>query len=192
MNPTEIAENASAPPILVRGVSEPRLEVHKFRPGAVVGASFLALVLQAFVPTHLWKGELVGALIDLPLLVTLYFGLSRRNPSRGLLLGMVIGMAQDGLSGANPIGLFGIAKTLVGYLASTIGARLDVEHPVSRMVLAFAFFHLQNLVCVFTRRWLLAQAVPMMSVLLLVASLVAALLAWPLFALLDKLRQDED
>jgi len=192
VNPTEIAENASAPPILVRGVSEPRLEVHKFRPGAVVGASFLALVLQAFVPTHLWKGELVGALIDLPLLVTLYFGLSRRNPSRGLLLGMVIGMAQDGLSGANPIGLFGIAKTLVGYLASTIGARLDVEHPVSRMVLAFAFFHLQNLVCVFTRRWLLAQAVPMMSVLLLVASLVAALLAWPLFALLDKLRQDED
>jgi len=187
-----MAENASAPPILIRGVSEPRLEVHKFRPGAVVGASFLALVLQAFVPTHVWKGDLVGDLIELPLLVTLYFGLSRRNPSRGLLLGMVIGMAQDGLSGANPIGLFGIAKTLVGYLASTIGARLDVEHPVSRMVLAFTFFHLQNLVCVFTRRWLLAQAAPFMSVRLLVASLVAALVAWPLFALLDKLRQDED
>ena len=187
-----MAENASAPPILIRGVSEPRLEVHKFRPGAVVGASFLALVLQAFVPTHVWKGDLVGDLIELPLLVTLYFGLSRRNPSRGLLLGMVIGMAQDGLSGANPIGLFGIAKTLVGYLASTIGARLDVEHPVSRMVLAFTFFHLQNLVCVFTRRWLLAQAAPIMSVRLLVASLVAALVAWPLFALLDKLRQDED
>jgi len=192
VNPTEMAENASAPPILIRGVSEPRLEVHKFRPGAVVGASFLALVLQAFVPTHVWKGDLVGDLIELPLLVTLYFGLSRRNPSRGLLLGMVIGMAQDGLSGANPIGLFGIAKTLVGYLASTIGARLDVEHPVSRMVLAFTFFHLQNLVCVFTRRWLLAQAAPIMSVRLLVASLVAALVAWPLFALLDKLRQDED
>lgn len=192
MNPVEIAENASAPPIPVRGISEPRLEVHKFRSGAVVGASFLALVLQAFVPTHVWKGDLVGDLIELPLLVTLYFGLSRRNPSRGLLLGMVIGMAQDGLSGTNPIGLFGIAKTLVGYLASTIGARLDVEHPVSRMVLAFAFFHLHNLVCVFTRRWLLAQAAPLMTVRLLVASLVAALLAWPLFALLDKLRQDED
>jgi len=192
VNPTEIAENVSAPPIPVRGVREPRLEVHKFRTGAVVSASFLALLLQAFVPAHVWKGELVGDLIELPLLVTLYFGLSRRNPSRGLLLGMVIGMAQDGLSGANPIGLFGIAKTLVGYLASTIGARLDVEHPVSRMVLAFAFFHLHNLVCVFTRRWLLAQAVPLMSVRVLVASLVAALLAWPLFALLDKLRQDED
>jgi len=192
VNPTEIAENASAPPLLIRGVSEPRLEVHKFRTGAVVGASFLALVLQAFVPTHLWKGHIVGDLLELPLLVTLYFGLSRRNPSRGLLLGMVIGMAQDGLSGANPIGLFGIAKTLVGYLASTIGARLDVEHPVSRMVLGFAFFHLHNMVYVFTRRWLLAQATPMMSVQVFVASLVAALLAWPLFALLDKLRVDED
>ena len=192
MNPSEIAENASAPPILIRGVSEPRLEVHKFRTGAVVGASFLALVLQAFVPAHVWKGNIVGDLIELPLLVTLYFGLSRRNPSRGLLLGMVIGMAQDGLTGANLIGLFGIAKTIVGYLASTIGARLDVEHPVSRMVLAFAFFHLHNLVYVFTRRWLLAQAAPLMTVRILVASLVAALLAWPLFALLDKLRKDEN
>ena len=191
MNPTEIAENASAPPLLIRGVSEPRLEVHKFRTGAVVGASFLALVLQAFVPAHVWKGDVVADLLELPLLVTLYFGLSRRNPSRGLLLGMVIGMAQDGLSGA-PIGLFGIAKTLVGYLASTIGARLDVEHPVSRMVLAFAFFHLHHLVYVFTRRWLLAQVAPLMSVRVLVASLVAGLLAWPLFALLDKLRKDEN
>jgi len=186
-----MAENASAPPILIRGVSEPRLEVHKFRAGAVVGASFFALVLQAFVPAHVWKGDVLADLLELPLLVTLYFGLSRRNPARGLLLGMVIGMAQDGLNGA-PVGLFGIAKTLVGYLASTIGARLDVEHPVSRMVLAFAFFHLHHLVYVFTRRWLLAQAAPLMSVRVLVASLVAALVAWPLFALLDKLRKDEN
>jgi rod shape-determining protein MreD len=192
VNPTEIAENASAPPLVIRGVTEPRLEVHKFRPGAVVGASLLALVLQAFVPAKVWKGDVLADLMDLPLIVTLYFGLSRRNPSRGLLLGMVIGMAQDGLSGANPIGLFGIAKTLVGYLASTIGGRLDVEHPVSRMVLAFAFYHLHHLVYVFCRRWLLAQTMPLMSVHVLVASMMAALLAWPLFSLLDKLRQDED
>jgi rod shape-determining protein MreD len=192
VNPTEIAENASAPPLMLRGVNEPHLEVHKFRTGAVIGASTLALVLQAFVPAKVWKGDVLADLLDLPLLVTLYFGLSRRNPSRGLLLGMVVGMAQDGLSGANPIGLFGIAKTLVGYLASTIGARLDVEHPVSRMVLAFLFFHLHNLTVVFSRRWLLAQPVPLITVRVMVASLVAALLAWPLFALLDKLRQDED
>ena len=195
MNPAEIAENASAPPLMIRGVVEPRLEVHKFRSGAVVGSCFLALVLQAFIPAKVWKGELVGDLLELPLLVTLYFGLSRRNPARGLLLGMVVGMAQDalcGASGANPIGLFGIALTLVGYLASTIGARLDVEHPASRIVLAFAFFHFHRLCYVLTSRWLLALAVPLLNGKLLAASVVTALLAWPLFALLDKLRQDED
>jgi rod shape-determining protein MreD len=195
VNPAEIAENASAPPLMIRGAVEPRLEVHKFHSGAVVGSCFVALVLQAFVPAKVWKGELVGDLLELPLLVTLYFGLSRRNPARGLLLGMVVGMLQDGLcgaNGANPIGLFGIAKTLVGYLASTIGARLDVEHPASRVVLAFIFFHFHRLVYVLTNKWLLAQSIPWMNGKLLAASLVTALLAWPLFALLDKLRQDED
>ena len=60
--------------------------------------------------------------------MTIYFALSRRNPSSGLLLGMVIGLLQDSLS-RTPIGLYGIAKTLVGYLSSSIGARIDVEHP---------------------------------------------------------------
>ena len=60
--------------------------------------------------------------------MTIYFALSRRNPSGGLLLGMVIGLAQDSLS-HTPIGLYGIAKTLVGFVASSLGSRIDVEHP---------------------------------------------------------------
>jgi len=78
---------------------------------------------------------------DLPLLVTIYFGLSRRNPSTGLLLGMVIGLLQDSLSGPTVPGwgLYGIAKTIIGYLASSIGARLDTEHPAARFALTFAF-----------------------------------------------------
>jgi len=68
------------------------------------------------------------ATVDLPLLLTVYFGLSRRNPSTGLLLGMVIGLLQDSLS-KTPLGLFGIAKTLIGFVASSIGGKLDTEHP---------------------------------------------------------------
>jgi rod shape-determining protein MreD len=191
MNPADFADSAPAATVMLRGVREPRLEVHKFRSGAVVGSCFVALALQAFLPAHLWKGELVGDMLELPLLVTLYFGLSRRNPSRGLLLGMVIGLAQDGLSG-NPVGLFGIAKTLCGYVASTIGVRLDVEHPVTRMILAFAFFHFHRAVYALTGRWLLAQPIPLMNARLLLASLVTGLLAWPLFALLDRLRTEEN
>ena len=79
--------------------------------------------------------------LDLPLLITIYFGLSRRNPSTGLLLGTTIGLLQDSLSGPTvPLGLYGIAMTVVGYLASSIGARLDTEHPVARFALMAGFF----------------------------------------------------
>ena len=67
-----------------------------------------------------------------------------------------------------------------------------MEHPASRIVLTFAFFHFHRLCYVLTSRWLLAMAVPLLNGKLLAASVVTALLAWPLFALLDKLRQDED
>src|SRR5689334_8383885 len=118
-------------------MGESHIEVHKFRTGAILIATLLALVFQAWFPLHFAR----MALLDLPLLVTIYFGLSRRNPSTGLLLGMAIGLLQDSLSGPNvPLGLFGIAKTIIGYLASSIGARLDTEHPAARFALTFAFF----------------------------------------------------
>ena len=106
-------------------MGESHIEVHKFRTGAILIATLLALVIQAWFPLHFAR----MALLDLPLLVTIYFGLSRRNPSTGLLLGTAIGLLQDSLSGPTvPLGLFGIAKTVIGYLASSIGARLDTEH----------------------------------------------------------------
>src|SRR6201984_1797627 len=89
-------------------LAESHIEVHKFRSGAIVLSGFLALVLQAFVPVYIPK----FAVLDLPLLIVIYFGLSRRNPSTGLLLGMVMGLLQDSLSGPTvPMGLYGIAKT---------------------------------------------------------------------------------
>ena len=74
---------------------ESHIEVHKFYPGAVVLMAAAALVFQATAPVYFPRLNI----LDLPLLVTIYFGLSRRNPSTGLLLGMVIGLAQDALSG---------------------------------------------------------------------------------------------
>ena len=117
--------------------SEPNVEVHKFYSGTIVGTVLLALVFQAFLHKYGRWSEL----IDLPLLVTIYFGVSRRNPVSGLFLGGAIGILQDALSHDNPIGMYGIAKTLVGYLASSVGARIDTEHPLSRFGLIFLFFH---------------------------------------------------
>src|SRR4030081_1522310 len=163
---------------------ESHIEVHKFRGGAIVGATLLALMFQAFVPVYFAK----AAMIDLPLLVTIYFGLSRRNPSTGLLLGLAIGLAQDSLSGPTvPLGLYGIAKTLIGYLASSIGARLDTEHPAARFALSAIFFVAHQGLISLTRRILLAQPEPWFNMHLLAGALVNALVAVFLFLLLDRL-----
>src|SRR5271155_3322529 len=152
---------------------ELHIEVHKFRAGAIVLATAFALVLQAFVPIYFAK----AAILDLPLLITIYFGLSRRNPSTGLLLGMAIGILQDSLSGPTvPLGLYGIAKTVIGYLASSIGSKLDTEHPIARFSLIMGFFVLHQAIIVLTRRVLLAQPEPWFNLHLLLAAAVNAVL----------------
>src|SRR5271155_5153179 len=165
---------------------ELHIEVHKFRAGAIVLATAFALVLQAFVPIYFAK----AAILDLPLLITIYFGLSRRNPSTGLLLGMGIGLVQDSLSGPTvPIGLYGIAKTIIGFLASSVGARLDTEHPAARFALTIVFFGLHQGILVVERRILLAQPEVWFTVQLAIAALINAVVGVFLFAVLDRLRK---
>ena len=166
---------------------ESHIEVHKFFPGAVVISMVIALVFQAIAPVYISKIEI----LDLPLLVTIYFGLSRRNPSTGLLLGMVIGLLQDSLSGPTvPLGFYGIAKTVVGYLASSIGARLDTEHPAARFALIAGFFVTQQAIIMLIRRLLLAQPEAWFNLHLAIAALVNAFVGVFLFALLDRLRRN--
>src|SRR6201993_4467312 len=143
------------------------IEVHKYYSGAIVAVVILALALEALLPVYFRA----AAILELPLLVTIYFGLSRRNPSTGLLLGMVIGLLQDSLSGPTvPLGLYGIAKTVIGYLASSIGARLDTEHPAARFALTAAFFIVHQGLIMVTRRMLLAQPEPWFTMHLFVSA----------------------
>jgi rod shape-determining protein MreD len=167
-------------------LAETHIEVHKFRSGAIVGSTVLALMLQAFVPVYIPK----FAVLDLPLLIVIYFGLSRRNPSTGLLLGMVVGLLQDSLSGpVVPLGLYGIAKTIIGYLASSIGARLDTEHPAARFATTMIFFVVHQGFVTLTRRVLLAEPEPWFTLRLLIAAALNAVVAVLVFALLDRLRK---
>src|SRR5712675_334419 len=168
----------------IRG--ESHIEVHKFRAGAIIIATLLALVIQASFPIHFAR----AAVLDFPLMVTIYFGLSRRNPSTGLLLGMFIGLLQDSLSGPTvPLGLYGIAKTIIGYLASSIGARLDTEHPAARFAMTMIFFVVHQGFITLTRRLLLAEPSPWFTLQLFIAAAVNAVVAVLVFALLDRLRK---
>jgi rod shape-determining protein MreD len=162
---------------------ETHIEVHKFFPGAILVLTVASLVFQASAPVYFPK---LG-MLDVPLLVTIYFGLSRRNPSTGLFLGMVIGLAQDALSGPTvPLGFYGIAKTIIGYLASSIGARLDTEHPAA---LIFGFFIVHQATLVLIRRLLLAQPEAWFNAHLAIAGGVNALLGTLLFLAFDRLRR---
>ena len=165
--------------------AESNIEVHKYYGGTVILTAFLALVIQAFLHKYGRWSEL----IDLPLLVTIYFGVSRRNPVTGLFLGAAIGITQDALSHDNPIGLYGISNTIVGYLASTVGARIDTQHPASRFALVFLFFHLHQAVFATIERVLLNHPAPFLTWGLLRNSLVSAAFSVFLFAFLDRLRK---
>ncbi len=168
-------------------IAETHIEVHQFRGGAIVATTIVALLLQTSLPVYFPK----FSIIDLPLLITIYFGLSRRNPSTGLLLGMAIGLLQDSLSGPTvPLGLYGIAKTIVGYLASSIGARLDTEHPAARFALTILFFGLHQGLIVVTRRLLLAQPEAWFTMRMGIAAVVNAVVGVLLFMLLDRLRKN--
>src|SRR5260221_14555901 len=120
-------------------IGESHIEVHKFLGGTILLSVIIAVIAQSFLPVYISK----AGILDLPLLITIYFGLSRRNPSTGLLLGTFVGLLQDSLS-KTPIGLFGIAKTVIGYLDSSIGGPLYTEHPLARFARTAAFFALHQ------------------------------------------------
>ena len=121
------------------GVSREGIEVHRFNPVAVVFTCILAVLLQASIPLRFSFFKM----FDLPLLVVIFFSVARRNPMFGTVLGCVMGIAQDGLT-MLPIGLFGIAKSVVGYAASSVGVRIDVENPGSRLLMTFGFYLLHR------------------------------------------------
>lgn len=163
---------------------ETHIEVYKFRGGSILFVTMFALLVQAFLPVYFPK----ISILDLPLLITIYFGLSRRNPSTGLLLGCAVGCLQD-LLGKTPLGFYGIAKTLIGFAASSIGGKLDTEHPAARFALTAVFFALHQGIIVLIQRLLLAHAEPWFTVRLAIAALVNSAVGVVLYFVLDRLRK---
>ncbi|HEV2388282.1 MAG TPA: rod shape-determining protein MreD [Candidatus Acidoferrales bacterium] len=164
--------------------NESFVQVNKYHAGSTAGTAAAALFLQGFLPKYIPHAEV----LELPLLVTVYFGLSRRSPGPGLLLGMVIGLLQDAVSHL-PLGIYGMAQTVVGYGASWIGFRLDVEHPLSRFGLTFLFYDLERGILALIRRYLLAQPGPYINRYWLAGSVATAALAVLIYPQMDRLRK---
>lgn len=149
-------------------------------------APVLALGLQSIVSLHFPLFDVV----DLPLLVTIYFAISWRNPITATLAGAIIGIAQDALT-HNPLGVFGIGKSVVGYLAASLGVRIDTENHGTRLLVVCASTLLHGGIIWLLQHRMLAQPVEWQWLREVIRAVVNALVGVVLFALLDKTKQRE-
>jgi rod shape-determining protein MreD len=159
-------------------------QVSRFRTWVILVVPLAAILFQVYVPLFF---QFFGFL-EMPLLVVIYFALMRRSQISGLMVGAVVGLAQDSLS-KNPLGMFGIAKTLVGYFAASVGVRLDVDHLFLRLLLTFFFYVFHQSFYWVMQRALLGQQPPFELQKWLVLALLNAVVGVSLFHFLDKLRE---
>jgi rod shape-determining protein MreD len=161
-------------------------DVHAYPVYVYILAPFLAVLLQGFLPHYFPR----ITVINLPLIVTVYFAMQRRSPIAGTLTGTLIGLAQDALT-SRPIGINGIANAIIGYLAASLGLRIDVDNHGLRLVLNFVSSLLHSFLTVVILRRLLQFEYHWNWVHELVTALVTSILAVILFAALDRTRLRE-
>jgi rod shape-determining protein MreD len=125
------------------------------------------------------------------LVVTLFFAVSRRSPIAGTITGGTIGLLQDVLT-SQPIGVNGMAKSVIGYAAASLGSRIDVENTATRALLTFGFSLLQSaLLYLIERRLLGIRGFHLMWLHELLRAVVNTVVAIPVFLLLDRAKHQE-
>ena len=162
------------------------MEEHRFHPLVLILVPLLAIFFQAYLPLRFPS---VGFL-NVPVLIVIYFAVSRRSPIGGTLLGLIIGIIQDALTHL-PLGINGIIDCILGYLAASIGLRIDVDNPGTRLIMNFTFILLASTLHLLILRRLIGIHEQWYGLHDLVRALVNALVGVVLFALLDRLRQRE-
>jgi rod shape-determining protein MreD len=159
------------------------LEIHRYPLLVYALVPLTALLLQAWLPLAMGR----FAWFDLPIVVTIYFALARRSPIQGTLLGAAIGLFEDALT-SHTIGVNGIAKTTVGFLAASTGTRIDVENHAIRVVLNFGLSLLSSAVYFVVYRGMLGLELNWNWLTQLFIAIGNALIALVLYPLLDRLQ----
>ena len=162
--------------------SRSEFEQYSFNVFVTILVPFALILIQAYLPI-IFPRLLI---LDLPLIAVIFFAVGRRNPILGALTGASIGLVQDMLTG-QPIGIYGIAKTIVGYIASSIGLQVDVENITTRILMNFGFSILQSGLLFLIQHYLLGRVNYKISWLHeLYRALFNTLVAIPLFLVLDR------
>jgi rod shape-determining protein MreD len=161
----------------------------RFQVAGLVVLTLIAVIskfyLPRLIPSAVW--------LEVPLLLTIYFGLMRPDPVPALLFGAFVGIAEDSLSPANlPIGMYGITKTLVGYFAASVSQRFNVGNSLIRLVLCFFFYCFHAFFYWIMRRALLQQLVPFDTQLTLLHGAFNIAAALPLYLILDRMKLSDE
>jgi len=166
--------------------SRRELDEHTFHPAVAVLVPVGFIILQALLPRPFPK----LAILDLPLIATIFFAVGRRSPIAGTLTGAAIGLLQDALTNQY-IGINGITKALIGYIAASIGFKVDVESITTRILMIFAFCLAQSGLLYLIQDHLLGQNIQMLWLHELLRAVVNTVVAIPIFYLLDRTKSDE-
>lgn len=165
--------------------SERESRISHFRIWVLIAIPLLAILFQLYIPLLLP----FLAFLDVPLLVTIYFAMMRRSQVGGMFTGMILGLAQDSLS-KDPLGMFGICRTLVGYFSASIALKIDVEHPLIRLLITFAFYQFDQFML-----WVLERALLQLNVIFdwrqaLIIGFLNGVVGVAIFHFLDRLKSD--
>lgn len=166
--------------------SREQIAVYDFSWPALIFIPLVALLIQIFIPVRVRYFPI----IDLPFMVTIFFAVARRNPVSGCLTGCVIGLMQDLFAGPNhPLGMYGIALTIIGYLASSLGVKIDTENPGSRFLITYVFFVLHQGIYYGVAHGLLRQTQQWGWSHVAISALANAGIALFVFAFLDRFKE---
>lgn len=160
------------------------VEVFRVHPLVLVGAVFVSVLIQTFLPLRLP----VARYFDFPLIATLYFALLRRNKTFAIGLGTLVGMLQDAF-GSGLIGIHGMAKAFVAYLAASAGVKFEMDRLLARFLLLTVLVPAHALFLAGLRRLLFESPPPFGPLDLATGLLVNGGLGLLLFPLLDRLRR---
>jgi rod shape-determining protein MreD len=170
--------------VAITYTSGEQVEVYRFSLPATILIPLTAVFLQAWLPLRFP----ILKIFDLPLLVTIGFATARRSPLAGLFTGGLIGILQDALT-HQPIGLYGISKTVVGFGASSLGIKVDVENPGARFLLTILFYVVHEISFFIIARGLVGLRMEWSWPHEIGSGVANAVLGILVYALLDRVKQ---
>jgi rod shape-determining protein MreD len=170
--------------VAITYTSGEQVEVYRFSLPATILIPLTAVFLQAWLPLRFP----ILKIFDLPLLVVIGFATARRSPLAGLFTGGLIGILQDALT-HQPIGLYGISKTVVGFGASSLGIKVDVENPGARFLLTILFYVVHEICFFIIARGLVGLRMEWSWPHEIGSGVANAVLGILVYALLDRVKQ---